>query len=85
MVAVRMEEQDGWPSDVQHLLLPISRDVHSGIKGDAVVVGRVDDVLICRYFASRYTKTDLPAVGDHASVDFSTSREMQESWRAGRK
>jgi hypothetical protein len=82
MVAIRMEKPDEWPEDVLHLLLPIANGrVGSGIKGDAVVVGRIGDVLACRYHRNPLGSGEPPAAGDEAWVDFSTSFAMQRAWR----
>jgi hypothetical protein len=78
VLAVHMDEPQLWSSDVQHLLLPVSaRDQRSGIKGDAVVVGRMRDTLICRYFPSTVGPRELPALGDRTWVDHGTSRELR--------
>lgn len=82
MVAIRMEKPDEWPADVLHLLLPIANHrVGSGIKGDAVVVGRIGDILACRYHENPLGSGEPPAVDDEAWVDFSTSFAMQRAWR----
>jgi hypothetical protein len=53
MVAVRRDNPRDWPADTQYLLVPISvRGSSNGIKGDAVIVGHCDDVLIGRFFGS---------------------------------
>lgn len=82
MVAIRMENPDRWPADVLHLLLPIANNrVGSGIKGDAVVVGRFSDVLACRYHANPLGSGEPPAVDDEAWIDFSTSYAMRHAWQ----
>ena len=84
VLAVRMDDRSKWPEDVLHLLLPIAdRMTNAGIKGDGVVVGRLDDILICRYFPNPNGSKEKPALGDEAWVDHSTSLAMRASWRSG--
>lgn len=54
----------------------------SGIKGNAVVVGRVSDTLVCRFFPSAVGPGEAPAVGDTTWGDHATSRELRASWRS---
>jgi hypothetical protein len=86
MVAVRRDNPSDWPADTQHLLVPISaRGSSDGIRGDAVIVGHWDDVLIGRFFPRPYGAPDLPALGDIAWVDHSTTASMRASWRSSRR
>ena len=86
MVAVRRDNPRDWPVDTQYLLVPISdRRSGNGIKGDAVIVGHCDDVLIGRFFPRPYGAPDSPALGDEAFVDHSTTTSMRASWRSSRR
>jgi hypothetical protein len=86
VLAVQMDEPGMWSSDVQHLLMPVSdRQWRSGIKGNAVVVGRVGDTLVCRYFPNMLGAKDAPRLGDRTWVDHATSRELQASWSSQRR
>lgn len=81
-VAVRANPRDPWPTDTQDLLLTICDGrIGEGIRGDGVVVGRCDELLICRYFPSRFADHDTPAVGDEAALDQAGSRTTKASWR----
>ena len=86
MVAVRRDNPKDWPADTRFLLVPIAtRGSSAGIKGDAVIVGQCEDVLIGRFFPRPYGAPDLPALGDQAWVDHSTTSSMLDSWRASRR
>ena len=86
MVAVRRDNPRDWPADTKYLLVPISdRGSSNGIKGDAVIVGHCDDVLIGRFFPRPYGVPDLPALGDEAWVDHSTTASMRASWHSSRR
>lgn len=80
VLAVQMEKPQRWSDDVQYLLMPVE-DGHpgGGIKGDAVVVGRVQDTLICRYFPSTVSRRTTPTLGDRTFVDHATSLAMREA------
>lgn len=83
MLAVRITNPERWSPDVQWLLMTVSdRRGDSGIKGNAVVVGRVSDTLVCRFFPSAVGSGEAPAVGDTTWVDHATSRELRASWHS---
>lgn len=86
MVAVRRDNPKDWLADTAHLVMSITgRASNDGIKGDAVIVGSVDDLLVARFFQSPVGPRGGPAVGDEASVDYATSHELRASWRAGQR
>lgn len=83
MLAVKITNPERWSSDVQSLLMTVSdRRAHGESKGDAVVVGRVNDTLVCRFFPSTVGSGEAPAIGDTTTVDHAKSRELRVSWRS---
>lgn len=64
MLAVRMFDPSDWPPKVQGLMLSVSAPAwEAPVKGSAVVLGRIDDTLVCRYFP------DVAVQGHQAALD----------------
>ena len=84
VLAVRMRGSSDWSSAVQHLVLSVSRgQLDSGFKGNAVVVGTIADLLICRFFPDPLQSCDEPALGDEVVLQHAMSRYMQDSRHDG--
>lgn len=80
-VAVRIDNPENWIGATRHLVMPVcDRAMGEGIKGDAIVVRRIDNFLLCRYFPNRLGPLVEPALDDRAWVDHHTSDRVRASW-----
>jgi len=84
VVAVKMRKPMNWPHGLHHLVVTIFAPSANGIRGNAVVVGRVGDTLVCRFRETRQRMLRNPAVGDWVSADFMQTRmfESREEFQA---
>lgn len=78
MVAIRMDNPDHIPEHVLEMVMPISNPrAGEGIRGDGVVTGRCEDLLICRFFANRLHEHARAAIGNSAYLDWN-AREARK-------
>ena len=83
LLAVRMIDPSEWSSDVTHSLMEVSVPTWGGgTKGDAIVLGRVDDVLICRFFPYVVAQGGPPALGDGTMLNHTASDHIRAAWPA---
>ena len=86
MIVVRLRSDAGLPPSLRRVPRPNEEYVHavvpvsaphatlgSCIIGDGIVVAKIDDLLICRYFVSPYDSPPKVCIGDEASIDHDTS------------
>lgn len=87
MVALRMDNPEDWPDDTKHLLVgiwsPRHRPGQPECRGDVILLGQCEGVLIGRFFPSTLGMPIPPALGDSAWVDHSTSARMRGTWPYG--
>jgi hypothetical protein len=83
LLVVRMIDPSEWSSDVARSLMEVSAPTWgAGTKGQAIVLGRVDDALICRFFPSVVAQGGPPALGDGAIVNHTASDHIRAAWPA---